>query len=166
MKCMKRGTNEPFLVGNELKYVQNCINKNEIASIGKYIDKFKKKLKIFTNAKHVVLCSSGTSALQVSLDVLGIKTGDEVIVPTFTFIATVNAVIYNNGTPIFMDCDNYCNIDIEKVIKFLDTRTYFKNGNTYNTKTRKKIFAIIPVHVWGSAVYLNKLVKICKKKKY
>jgi perosamine synthetase len=162
---MIRGVNEPFLFGNELKYLENCIKKNEIASIGSYLKIFKKKLEKFTKAKYVTLCSSGTSAIQIALKALGIKPNEEVIVPTFTFIATVNAIIYNNAIPVFMDCDDYCNIDTKKLIEFLISKTYFRNGNSYNKKTNRKISALIIVHVWGGAANLKELLKICKIKK-
>ena len=93
------GVNEPYIIGNELKYLRKSINQNEL-SVGEFQKKFQKKLEKYCKSKYVTLCSSGTSALQVALHSLGIKENDEVIVPTFTFIATVNAVIYNKAIPL------------------------------------------------------------------
>jgi dTDP-4-amino-4,6-dideoxygalactose transaminase len=98
----------------------------------------------------------------VSLNLAGINPGDEVIVPTLTFIAPINAVVYNSATPIFMDADNYYNIDSEKTIEFIENETVFKNGFTYNKTTDKKISAIIPVHVWGNAACLDELQPLCE----
>jgi len=162
---MIKGTNEPFLFGNELKYLKDCVKKNEISSVGYYLRNFKKKLKKFTKAKNVILCSSGTTAIQIALKALNIKPNEEVIVPTFTFIATVNAISYNNAIPVFMDCDDLCNIDTKKVIEFLETKTVLRRGMCYNKNSKRKISAIIIVHVWGGAADLEKLIRICKKRK-
>ena len=89
----------------------------------------------------------------------------EVIVPTVSFIATANVVKYLKASPIFMDCDDYFNIDIKKTIKFLNENTYLKNNCCLNRKTGKIIKALIVVHVLGNAVYLDQLIGICKKKK-
>jgi perosamine synthetase len=95
---------------------------------------------------------------------VGVGPGDEVIVPSLTFIAPVNAISYNNARPIFMDSDEYYNIDINKTIDFLENETFFKSGFTYNKKTKNRIAAIIPVHMWGNAVDLFDLIPLCKKK--
>ena len=116
----------------------------------------------YTGTKYAVACVNGTSALQVSLRLAGVKPGDEVIVPTLTFIAPVNAVAYNGANPVFMDVDQFYNLDIDKTIEFIQTETVFKNGKTYNKKTDKYISAIIPVHMWGNAVWLDELVSLCE----
>jgi len=94
----------------------------------------------------------------------GVQPGNEVIVPTLTFIAPVNAVVYNNAIPLFMDSDDYYNIDTEKTIEFIINKTEFTDGFTYNKLTKNKISAIIPVHVWGNAVWLDELVLLCKER--
>ena len=76
-------------------------------------------------------------------------------------IAPVNAVTYNGANPVFMDVDDYYNIDSEKTISFLEKETFFKNGFTYNIKTKKRISAIVPVHMWGNAVWQDDLVETC-----
>ena len=154
----------PSLQGNEWQYVKECIDTEWISSAGKYVDLFEQEIAEYTGAKHAVACVNGTAAIQVSLRLAGVMSGDEVIVPTLTFIAPINAVAYNNATPIFMDADNYYNIDIEKTIEFINTETVFKDGFTYNKKTDKKISAIIPVHVWGNACWLDELSDICKER--
>jgi len=155
---------EPNILGNELKYLKECLRSNWISSSGKYIEEFEKKISNYTGAKYVVSCVNGTSALHLSLKILGIKSGDEVIVPTLTFIAPINTIIYNNCYPIFIDADNFFNIDINKCIDFINKETFYKSDYTYNKKTKKKISAIICVHVWGNAVNLDELVTICRKR--
>ena len=154
----------PNLKGNEKKYLKECIDTEFVSSVGKFVDLFEKKISRYTNSKYAVACTSGTAALHLSLRIIGVKSQDEVIVPTMTFIATANAIKYLNASPIFMDCDEYYNIDVKKLLNFLKFNTFFKNGYTYNKKTKKIIKAIIPVHVSGNAVNLKPILNICKKK--
>ena len=153
----------PSLNGNELQYVKECIDTEWVSSAGKYVDLFEQKIAEYTGSKYVIACVNGTAAIQVSLRLAGVGAGDEVIVSTLTFIASVNAITYNNAKPIFIDADKYYNIDAEKTIEFIKNETVFKNGITYNKKTNNKIAAIIPVHVWGNACWLDELVELCNK---
>ena len=155
---------EPYINGNEIKEIKKIIKKNEISSYGNIIKKFEKKLSQITKVKYIIACSTGTAALHTALKVVGVKENDEVLVPTITFIATINSLKYLGAKPIFFGCDKFFNIDPDKVIEFINKNTYFKNGNTYNLKTKKKISAIIPVHVWGNAANIKKLCLICKKR--
>ena len=152
----------PSLKGNELKYLEECIETEWISSAGSFVELFEKKVAQYTGAKYAIACVNGTSALQVSLRVAGVETGDEVIVPTLTFISTINSIAYNGASPIFMDVDEYYNLDCEKVIDFISKNTFFKGGFTYNKTTKKKISAIIPVHVWGNPVYMDKIISFAK----
>jgi len=153
----------PSLKGNELQYVKECIDTKWVSSAGKYVDLFEKNIADYTGSKYAIACVNGTAAIQVSLQLAGVEPGNEVIVPTLTFIASVNAVIYNNATPVFMDSDNYYNMDAGKTIEFIENETIFKNGSTYNKNTGNKISAILPVHVWGNACWLDELIELCNK---
>jgi len=164
MKKNKIQLNIPNLIGNEWKYLKKCIDTNWISTAGKFVDTFEKKISKITKAKYAIACINGTAALQISLKIAGVKSNDEVIVPSITFVAPINAVVYNNAKPIFMDVDKYFNIDPEKTYEFIKNNTYYKNGFSYNKKTKNRISAIIPVHVWGNAANLKKLSSICKKK--
>ncbi len=154
----------PSLKGNEWKYVKECLDTEWVSSAGKYVDLFEQKIAEYTHSKYAVACVNGTSALQVSLRMIGVETGDEVIVPTLTFIAPVNAVTYNGATPVFMDSDENYNINVEKTIDFIKNETVFKDGFSYNKITNKKISAIVPVHIWGNAASLDELVPLCKER--
>ena len=140
---------EPSISGNEWQYVKECLDAGWVSSAGKYVELFEEKIVEYTGSKYAIACVNGTSALQVSLRLAGVQPGDEVIVPTLTFIAPVNAIAYNGATPIFMDADEYYNIDAEKTIEFIRYETDFKDGFTYNKKTGKKISAIIPYMYGG-----------------
>ena len=156
---------EPNFSGNEKKYVNDCIKSTYVSPFGKYLILFEKKIKNFTNSKNIVLTNSGTSALHLAINALNILPKEEIIVPTITFIAPINVVRYNKSIPIFMDCDEYFNIDVNKTIDFIKNNTVFKNNKTINKKTGRKISAIIIVHVFGNAVFLDNLIKLCKKRK-
>ena len=154
----------PTLKGNELKYVKECIDTEWVSSAGKYVELFEQKIAEYTGSKYAVACVNGTAAIQVSLRLAGVKPSDEVIVSTLTFIASVNAITCNNATPIFMDADKYYNLDSEKTIEFIKNETVYKNGFTYNKNTDKKISAILPVHVWGNACWLDELIELCEER--
>jgi perosamine synthetase len=154
---------EPYISKKEIKYLSDCIKNNSL-TIGKYISKFENAISKYTNSKYVCSCINGTSALHLALKVLGIERNFEVIVPTLTFISTINAVIYNNANPIFMDADNFYNIDSNKTLKFILNETLFKTGFSFNRKTKRRVFAIIITHVWGNAAQIEEIIKICKKR--
>ena len=154
----------PSIKGKEWEYVKECIDTEWVSSAGKYVDLFEKNIAAYTGSKYAIACVNGTAAIQVSLRLAGVGAGDEVIVSTLTFIASVNAITYNNAKPIFLDADKYYNLDSEKTIEFIKNETVFKNGFTYNKKTNNKITAIIPVHVWGNACWLDKLVNLCEER--
>ena len=96
--------------------------------------------------------------------VAGVEAGDEVIVPTVTFIAPVNAVRYLGAEPVFMDCDSYYNLDPEKTLDFLRRETVFKSGATFNKSSGRRIAALLPVHVFGNAVDLSELAAECRER--
>ena len=125
----------PSLNGNEWEYLKECLDTEWVSSAGKYVDLFEEKIADYTAAKYTVSCVNGTSALQLSLRLVGVMPGDEVIAPTLTFIAPVNAIAYNGATPVFMDADEHYNIDGKKTIELINKETVFKNGFTYNKKT-------------------------------
>jgi len=154
----------PSLRGNEWQYVKECLDTEWVSSAGKYVDLFESMISEYTGAKYAIACVNGTSAIQLSLKLAGVQPGDEVIVPTLTFIAPVNAIAYNGAHPVFMDADNYYNINSEKSIEFIRTQTVFRNGFTYNKNTMCRISAFLPVHVWGNAVWQDDLYDICEER--
>lgn len=156
--------NEPTVGKKELKHINFTIKKKWISSYGGYNKKFENILSRILKCKNVIAVSSGTAALHLALKVLNVKENDEVIVPSLTFIATINAIKYVNASPIFMDVGNDHNLDIDKTIEFLEKKTFIKNKSTYNLKTKKKISALIVVHLWGNAINFERLKTVCKKR--
>jgi aminotransferase in exopolysaccharide biosynthesis len=155
----------PTLDGNEWKYVKECLDTAWVSSAGKYVEQFEREFARLTGAKYAVACINGTAALQVALRLVGVASGDEVIVPTVTFIAPVNAARYLGANPVFMDCDSFYNIDSEKTIDFIRKRTQFRDGRSYNRTTGRRIAALVPVHVFGNAVRLDELLQVCRERR-
>ncbi len=145
---MHLSVSAPIIGEKELQYVSECILTGWVSSAGKFIPRFEEGFSKFCETEYGVATSNGTTALHLALLVLGIGPGDEVIVPTLTFIATANAVLYTGATPVFIDSEiSTWNMDpalIEKKI-------------TRNTK------AIIPVHLYGHPCDMDPIVEVCKK---
>ncbi len=154
----------PSLKGNEWKYVKECLDEEWVSSAGTYVERFESDLASFVRAPYAVATVNGTAALHVALLIVGVLPGEEVLVPTLTFIATVNAVRYVGAEPVFMDCDEFYNLDVEKTAEFIVKETEFRNGNTYNRSTGRRIAAIVPVHVFGNAAMLHGIVDICRER--
>lgn len=154
----------PQIRGRECCYVKECLDKGWVSSVGSYVDEFEKKICEVTGAGYATACINGTAALHTALLVIGGQPGDEVIAPTVTFIAPVNAVSYIGARPVFMDCDEYYNIDVAKTFEFIKEETVFKDGATYNKKTGCRVIAVIGVHVFGNAVDIEPLLAICKER--
>ena len=154
----------PVIQGNEWAYVKECLDTGWVSSAGKFVDRFEQETSQFTGAKYAVACATGTAALHVALRIAGVTAGDEVIVPTVTFIASINSVRYVDAHPVFMDCDEHYNLDTEKTRDFILQETVFKDGHTYNRQTNRRIAAVMPVHVFGNAVWLDELLPLCRER--
>ena len=155
----------PIFSKVEMSYLQDCIRTGWVTTKGKYVEDFKKKLKSHTGSKFVLPTINGTSSLHIALKLSDVKRGEEVIVPTITYIATINAVSYMGANPIFMDTESDLNISVEKINKFFNEETITNKKGTFNKKSKKKISALIVVHTFGNAVDIKSLIKVCKKKK-
>jgi len=139
---------EPVLTGNELAYVSDCITSGWVSSIGQYVTRFEQDFARFCGVKHGVATSNGTTALHLALVVLGIGPGDEVIVPSLTFIATANAVAYTGARPVFADSEpRTWNLDPADVARKVTPRTR----------------AIIPVHVYGHPADMEAINAIARQ---
>ena len=139
---------EPSFIGNEKKYVSDCMDTTWVSSNGAYISKFEEAFASFLGCSHAVSTSSGTVALHVSLVALGLKPGDDVLVPALTYIATANAVTYCGAKPVFVDClSSTWNIDIDDARK----------------KVTPKTKGIIPVHLYGNPCDMDAVMQLAKE---
>ena len=151
---------EPSLGGRELEYVTRCLTTGWISSNGEFVREMEKVLASYLGVKHVVACNSGTSAIHISLMLSGVQPDDEVIVPTVTFIAPVNAVRYLHAWPVFVDCDEYCNMDVEGVRSFLAEECVVRDGVLTNRTTGRRVSAIVPVHVFGTSADMDPILAL------
>ncbi len=139
---------EPTLRGNELKYAAEAIKSNWISSSGKFIERFEEGFSRYCGAEHGVSCCNGTVAIHLALEALGIGRGDEVIIPTFSMIATANAVIYSGARPVLVDSEmETWNIDAEKI----------------EDKITKRTKAIMVVHTYGHPADMDRVREIADR---
>jgi perosamine synthetase len=136
---------EPSLSEKELEYVTDCLKSGWISSLGKYVPLFEQKFSQYCGVKYGIATSNGTTALHLALVTLGIGPGDEVIVPTLTFIATANAVTYTGARPVFVDAEPVTwNLDPAKIAEKITPHTR----------------AIIPVHLYGHPANMDAIREI------
>ena len=139
---------EPLLDGNELDYLKNCIASGWVSWRGEYVEKFEEGFARFCGSSYAVSTSSGTSALHLALCALGVGIGDEVILPTLSYIATANAVSYTGAKAVFADCETGSwNISPDEVRKKVTARTK----------------AIIPVHLYGTPADMDGIMEIARE---
>ena len=153
----------PNLNGRELRYIKKCIDTNWVSSSGGFVKNFENAIRRYVKARHAVACVNGTSGLHVALNLCGVGKGDEAIVPTLTFIAPVNVVKYLGAEPIFMDCDDYMNIDCAKLREFCAKECKITKLGLKNKKTGRIIKAVIPVHVFGNPCDMEEIMKIARQ---
>ncbi len=155
---------EPLFSGNEKKYVSSCIDDGWVSSVGAFVDKFEKDLATFCGAKHACVMVNGTVALQMALLVSGLQPDEEVLIPSLTFVATANAVVHAGGVPHFVDAEEQSlGMDPAALAAYLKKIATVKNGITTNSKTGRRIRALMPVHVFGHPCQLDALVHIAKE---
>jgi UDP-N-acetylbacillosamine transaminase len=140
----------PHMSGNELKYIEKVFESNYIAPLGEYVNKFEESIKEYTSTQNALAVTSGTAAIHLALRVLGIGEGDDVLASTFTFIGSVNAILYQGANPIFIDSDEETWNMCPKLL------------NKYLVKCEKKPKALIITHLYGMSANIEKIADICK----
>lgn len=155
---------EPFIAGNEWEYVKECLDSGWVSSAGKFVDSFAEKFAQYIRIPHAIPVVNGTSALHISLVALGLRADEEVLVPTLTFAATANVVVYCKASPVFMDVeqDTLC-MDPQKVRDFLEQECIWRMGSLVSKSTRRKVRGIIPVHLYGHPVNMSPILELARK---
>ncbi len=139
---------EPLLGEKEVEYVLDCLKTNWISSKGKYVDIFEEKFARYCGCNYGICTTNGTTALHLALVSAGIKPGDEVIIPTFTMIATAFAIIYTGAKPVFIDSE---------------PETYNMDVTQIEEKITPKTKAIMPVHIYGHPCDMDPIMEVAKK---
>lgn len=153
---------EPYLQGNEWAYVKECLDSSYVSYIGKYVDKFEDMLTEFTGVKKAVAVVNGTAALHIALKLANVETGDEVLAPALTFVATANAVTYCGAIPHFVDTEEQSlGIDPVKLKDYLKDIAKMNHDGCVNRYTGRRLKAVIPMHTFGHPVDLDPLLELC-----
>ena len=153
---------EPVFNGNEKKYLEECIDSTYVSSVGPFVDRFESLMNEITQTSKTTAVVNGTAGLQVGLRLVGVKKNDEVITQALTFVATANAIVYNNAHPIFLDVDlDTMGLSPIAVSNFLDEFGELREDGCYNKKSGRRISSCIPMHTFGFPVRLDELIKVC-----
>ena len=140
---------DPRLDGNELRYVTQCVQSNWISSAGRFVREFEEAFAAAMGCRHGIAASNGTTALHLALATLGLGAGDEVVIPTFTMIATANAVRYTGATPVLVDAERHTwNMDV---------------GRLEGTLTRRTR-GIVLIHTYGHPVDMDPLLELADRR--
>jgi len=153
---------EPRFIGNEKRYVMDCIDSTFVSSVGKYVDRFEIELAKFVGAGYAVATVNGTSALHIALKLANVTFGDEVITQPLTFVATCNAISYCGASHIFVDVDlETLGMSPQSLREFLEKHCIVKDGYCINKTTGKVIKACIPMHTFGHPCKIDQIRQIC-----
>ncbi|MCE7145670.1 aminotransferase LegC [Campylobacter coli] len=155
---------EPCFIGNEKKYLLECIDSGFVSSVGEFVTRFEEALKEKTKARFVIATNTGTAALHIALLANGIDENCEVITQSISFVATANAIAYTGAKPIFLDIDeNTLSLNPKALEHFLENQTYQKDNLSYNKTTHKLIKACVIMHTFGLSAHIKAIKELCEK---
>lgn len=155
---------EPKFAGEEWANVKDCLDSNFVSTVGQYVGQFESDLKAYTGSKYAVAVVNGTAALQVCYRLAGVEAGDEVLIPSLSFVATANAVAYVGAKPHFYDVNpETFGIDLEKLNQHLGKIGEVKSGRLFNKETGARISALVSMHTFGHPAQLEEVIELCKK---
>ena len=153
---------EPRFVGNEKKYLNDCIDSTFVSSVGKYVDTFEKEFAVSVGSKYAIATVNGTAALHISLILADVQKEDEVITQALTFIATCNAISYIGAKSIFVDVDlDTMGMSPKSLKEFLESNCELINNKCINETTKKIIKACVPMHTFGHPCRIDEIKEIC-----
>ncbi|HDZ5087826.1 TPA: aminotransferase LegC [Campylobacter jejuni] len=155
---------EPCFIGNEKKYLLECIDSGFVSSVGEFVSRFEEALKEKTKARFVVATNTGTAALHIALVANNIDENCEVITQSISFVATANAIAYTGARAIFLDIDeNTLSLSPKALENFLENHTYQKDGFTYNKTSHQCIKACVVMHTFGLSAHIKAIKELCEK---
>ena len=156
----------PLFIGNEKKYLNECIDTSFVSSVGKFVDRFEEDMANYTGAKKAVVCVNGTNALHMAMMLAGVKRDDEVLTQALTFIATCNAISYIGAHPVFIDVDkSTMGLSPDALKNWLNNNAIIRNGECYNKVTGRHIKAVVPMHTFGHPVRIEEIANLCSEYK-
>jgi len=154
---------EPHIHGKEWDYIKECLDGGWVAG-GDFVDRFERDISTYLGAKSAVSTNSGTSALHIALKVAGVEADDEVLVSTLTFIAPANAIRYIGAWPIFIDAEPmHWQMSIDKMVHFIEEQCQWQHGELRNKTTKRRVKAILPVHILGHPVDSDTMGEMARK---
>jgi perosamine synthetase len=152
---------EPRFKEIDREYVLDAIDSTFVSSVGEYVNRFEHDLAKYLNVKRTVVTVNGTAALQVALRLAGVKAGDEVITQPLTFVATANAIAYNNASPLFIDVnEKTLGLCPDALEQFLDQNAEKRGASTFNKITGKRISVMVPMHTFGHPCKMDQLLDL------
>jgi perosamine synthetase len=146
--------NEPYLAGREWEYIKECLDTNWVSSAGKYVTRFEEQIAEYLGIQHSVAVVNGTAALHLALKVLGVTGGDRVLVPSLTFIASVNPIRYCGAEPVFVD-SSPATFGMDPLMTVAKIEELIKRG--------EKPKAVLVVHLYGHPVEMAPIIEVCRK---
>ena len=153
---------EPVFEGREIAYLTECIETGWVSSVGKFVDRFEEELAAFTGTRRAVAVANGTVALHACLRLAGVEPGDEVLVPTLTFVGTVNPIAYAGAIPHFVDSEEATlGVDPDKLAAYLETT--LAEAGPRNRNTGRRVRALVVMHTYGHPARLHQLAEVCDR---
>lgn len=152
----------PKFIGDEKKYLNECIDSTFVSSVGKFVDRFEEGMANYTGAKKAVVCVNGTNALHMALMLVGVGRDDEVLTQALTFIATCNAISYIGAHPVFIDVDkSTMGLSPDAMREWLVKNAEIRKGHCYNKRSGRRIKACVPMHTFGHPARIEEIVSVC-----
>jgi aminotransferase in exopolysaccharide biosynthesis len=158
------GLHEPVFAGNEKKYLADCIDTGFVSSVGEYVTRFEDEFARFTGARHAVAVTNGTTGLHLALVAVGVKPGNEVLVPAMSFIATANAVAHAGAVPHFVDVsEETWGLDPQELATYLRAIAFTRDGSLVNRETGRTISAVVPMHTLGHPLDMQGVIAVAEE---
>ncbi len=155
---------EPSFEGREVEYLNRCISSTMVSYVGSYVDRFESDLSNFVEAKYCFSTNTGTAALHLALLAVGVSANDEVLTPSFSFVATANAIRYCGAIPHFVDIDtDTLGVSSEKLGAYLDDIITEQDGFPVNRLTGNIVKAVVVMHTYGQPVDMTKIVRLARR---
>ena len=154
----------PCFIGNEKKYLAECVDTTFVSSVGQFVDRFEEKMAQYTGAARAVTCVNGTNALHLALLLVGVARGDEVLTQALTFIATCNAIRYIDAHPVFLDVDqSTMGLSPDAMREWLSRNAEVKDSQCFNKNTQRRIKACVPMHTFGHPARIDEIAAVCEE---